>query len=79
MSAQQNHIDDATWQAMQEAKAVMDQQAIEMVFIDRREELIAKAATDGLAPVEIEQARSLDARQRQNLVDADERREQPEI
>lgn len=78
MSAQQNHIDDATWQAMQEAKAVMDQQAIEMVFIDRREELIAKAASDGLAPAEIEQARSLDARQRQNLIEADERREQPE-
>lgn len=79
MTTQQTHIDDATWQAMQEAKAVMDQQAIERVFIDRSEELILKAATDGLEPAEIEQSRSLDARQRQKQAEADERREQSEI
>ncbi|MBU3652572.1 MAG: hypothetical protein FGM44_05745 [Limnohabitans sp.] len=71
-------IDDATWETMKSIKAHSEFQAVQLAGHDRREALIHKAASEGLTPAEIEQARSLEALQRQEMDEAAERREQSE-
>jgi len=71
-------IDEATWKTMQAIKARSDLDAVQLAGIERRDALIQKAATEGLTPVEIEQARSLEAIQRQEQDEAAARREQAE-
>lgn len=71
-------IDEATWKTMQAIKARSDLDAVQLAGIERRDALIQKAATEGLTPAEIEQARSLETIQRQEQDEAAERREQPE-
>jgi len=63
---------------MQAIKARSDLDAVQLAGIERRDALIQKAATEGLTPVEIEQARSLEAIQRQEQDEAAARREQAE-
>jgi hypothetical protein len=69
-------IDEATWKTMQAIKARSDLDAVQLAGIERRDALIQKAATEGLTPAEIEQARSLEAIHRQEQDEAAERREQ---
>lgn len=71
-------IDDATWETMKAIKARSEFQAVQLAGYDRREALIQKAASEGLTPSEIEQARSLEALQRQEMDEASKRREQSE-
>lgn len=71
-------IDEATWKTMQAVKARSDLDAVQLAGIERRDALIQKAATEGLTPAEIEQARSLEVIQRQEQDEAAARREQAE-
>ncbi len=71
-------IDEDTWQTMQAIKDRREMDASELVGFMFREVLIEKAATEGLTPSEIQQARNLDATQRQNLNLAADLRERSE-
>lgn len=71
-------IDDATWATMQAIKARSEFQAVQLAGHERLEALIKKAASEGLNPEEIEQARYLEALHRQEHDEAEERREQSE-
>lgn len=71
-------INDTTWKTMQEIKARSEFHAVQLAGHERLEDLIQKAAREGLNPAEIEQSRALMAMQRQELDEAAERREQSE-
>lgn len=73
-----NEIDDVTWKTMQAIKARSELHAIQLAGHERLEALIQKAASEGLNPEEIEQARYLEALHRQEHDEAEERREQSE-
>ncbi len=78
MQSNAPQIDNATWVTMQAIKARSELHAVQLAGHERLEDLIQKAAREGLNPAEIEQSRALMAMQRQELDEAAERREQSE-